>query len=137
MSETNETPAAQTSSRIDRENAKAALATIARPSGRRKRHHYSNEDINLRFTSCGRCGLFLISYRLSHEQELAEAIKDIDADWLALPWHHDMRELVNKSFGSPIDIKSYYLEGSCPECHRAFCYAEPDPEQTAWFLITL
>ena len=127
----------QTSSTIDRQKAKDALKSISPPAGRRKRRHYAEEDILLRFTSCGRCGLFLTTYRLSHNQELIEAIEDIEADWLILPWHPGMRELVNKSYGSPVDIESYFLEGTCPECHRSFSYAEPDPEQPAWFLVKL
>jgi hypothetical protein len=117
--------------------AREALKSISPPAGRRKRSHYSEEDIHLRFTSCGRCSLFLTTYRLSHEEEFLNAIDEIDADWLILPWHPDMRDLVNKSYGSPVDIESYYLEGTCPECLRSFSFAEPEPDLPAWFLIKL
>ena len=69
--------------------------------------------------------------------EFAAAIEEIEADWLIFPWHPDMREMVNKSFGSPVDIESYCLEGTCPECHRPFSFAEPNPGQPAWFLVKL
>lgn len=116
---------------------KEVLRSISPPSGRTKRRHYSEDDVLLRFTSCGRCGLFLTTYRLSYDQEFLEAIEEIEADWLILPWHSDMRELVNKSYGSPVDIESYYLEGTCPECRRSYSFAEPDPDQPAWFLVKL
>lgn len=142
MPETNETLSDQTDnnqagSKVDRENAKKALKSITPSAGRRKRPHYSEEDVLLRFTSCGRCGLFLTTYRLSHDQEFIEAIEEIEADWLILPWHPGMRELVNKSYGSPVDVESYFLEGTCPQCRRAFSYAEPNPDQPAWFLVKL
>lgn len=127
----------QTSSVPDREKAKEALKSISPPAGRRKRRHYTEEDILLRFTSCGRCGLFLTTYRLSHNEDFLEAIEEIEADWLTLPWHSDMRELVNKSYGSPVDVHSYFLEGTCLECQRSFSYAEPDPDLPAWFLVKL
>jgi len=142
MPETNETLSEQaennrTGNKVDRKEVKAALKSISPPAGRRKRRHYSEEDVHLRFTSCARCGLFLTTYRLSHNQEFIEAIEEIDADWLILPWHPGMRELVNKSFGSPVDVQSYFLEGTCPECQRPFSYAEPNPDQPAWFLVKL
>ena len=127
----------QTNSASERQKAKAALKSMSPPAGRRKRRHYSEEDILLRFTSCGRCGLFLTTYRLAHDQEFLEAIDEIEADWLILPWHPGMRELVNKSYGSPVDVQSFFLEGTCPECYRSFSYAEPDPDQPAWFLVKL
>jgi len=127
----------QPSHALDWQQARAALKAISPPSGRRKRRHYSEEDVHLRFSSCGRCSLFLTTYRLEHNQEFLEALDEIDADWLILPWHPGMRELVNKSFGAPVDVQSYYLEGTCPECYRSFSFAEPDPDHPAWFLIKL
>ena len=121
----------------DDDNAEAPARAARRPSTTRKRRTYDRDEVILRFTSCGRCGLFLAAYRLENDQQFTEAIKEIEADWLTLPWHPDLRELVHKSYGCPIDIESYYLEGSCPECLRPFSYAEPDPDQPAWFLIKL
>ena len=127
----------KTSDAIDRQKARAAIKAISPPAGRRKRRHYTEEDVLLRFTSCGRCGLFLTTYRLNHNQEFLEAIDAVEADWLILPWDPGMRELVNKSYGSPVDVQSYFVEGTCPECYRSFSFAEPDPEQPAWFLVKL
>ncbi|MFN2124052.1 MAG: hypothetical protein ACK2UP_11180 [Candidatus Promineifilaceae bacterium] len=124
-------------SAAERKKAMAALKSITPPAGRRKRRHYSVEDVHIRFTSCGRCSLFLTTYRLSHEEEFLAGIEEIDVDWLILPWHPDMRDLVNKSYGSPVDIESYYLDGTCPECLRPFIFAMPDPDLSAWYLIKL
>ena len=121
----------------ERRKAREALKSISPPAGRRKRRHYSEQDVHIRFTSCGRCSLFLTTYRLSHEEEFVAAIEEIDADWLVLPWHPDMRDLVNKSYGSPVDIESYYLEGTCPECRRPFSFAKPEPDLPAWYLAKL
>jgi hypothetical protein len=120
-----------------RKKAKAALKAVFPPAGRRKRQYYTEQDIHLSFTSCGRCSLFLVKYRLSHQEEMLEAIEEIDTDWLVLPWHPDMREIVNASYGARIDIESYYLEGTCPECLRPFCFAKPEPDQPAWFLVKI
>ena len=106
-------------------------------SKRKKRQSYKKEDVLLRFHSCGRCSLFLAGYRLQHEAEFEQAIGEVEADWLPLPWTPDMRELVNKSYGSRTDIEVYYLEGTCPECRRPFAYAEPHPDQSAWFVVKL
>jgi hypothetical protein len=132
-----ETESHQSTSVIDWEQARATLKAISPPSGRRKRRHYSEKDVLLRFTTCGRCGLFLTTYRLEHNQAFLEAIEEIDADWLILPWNPGMRELVNKSYGAPVDVQSYFLEGTCPECYRPFSFAEPDPDQPAWFMVKL
>jgi hypothetical protein len=119
------------------EKARAALKSILSLSGRRKRGKYTEDDVLLRFTSCGRCGLFLTTYRLNHNLEFLEAIEEIEADWLIFPWYPAMRELVTKSFGSPVDIGLYYLEGTCPECQRPFSFVEMEPDQQAWFLIKI
>jgi hypothetical protein len=124
-------------SNAERRKAREALKSISPPAGRRKRRHYSEQDVHIRFTSCGRCSLFLTTYRLSHEEEFLAAVEEIDADWLVLPWHPDMRELVNKSYGSPVDIESYYFEGTCPECRRPFSFVKPEPDLSAWFLAKL
>jgi hypothetical protein len=106
-------------------------------SRHRKQQSYSREAVLRRFNGCSRCSLFLTGYRLNHEPEFEQAISQIEGDWLALPWSAEMRELVNKSYGSRTDIKRYYLEGICPECKRPYAYAEPHPEQPAWFLVKL
>ena len=136
-SEQAQTRTKKNETKAEREKARAALKSISSLSGRRKRGKYTEDDVLLRFTSCGRCGLFLTTYRLDNNQEFLEAIEEIEADWLIFPWHPAMRELVNKSFGSPVDIGLYYLEGTCPECHRPFSFVAPDPNEPAWFLIKI
>lgn len=103
----------------------------------RRGKSYTRAEVLLRFHSCGRCGLFLSGYRLRHEPQFSQAIDDIEGDWLPLPWDADMRDLVNKSYGSRTDIETYYLEGTCPECKRPFAYAEPHPDQPAWFVVKM
>ena len=107
------------------------------PTKPRKQRAYKKAEVLLRFQSCARCGLFLIGYRLQHEPQFEQAITEIEGDWLPLPWYPDMRNLVNKSYGCRTDIETYYLEGTCPECKRPFAYAEPDPEQPAWFVVKI
>lgn len=115
-----------------REPSPGKSSTKPRP---RKQPAHEKEDVLLRFRSCGRCGLFLSGYRLHHEAEFEQAISEIEGDWLPLPWAADMRDLVNKSYGCRTDIETYYLEGTCPECKRPFAYAEPHPDQSAWFML--
>lgn len=93
-------------------------------------------DLLTRFTSCGRCSLFLAAYRLNHGDDVFEiASRDIKDGWLALPWDQTVRELINKSYGCQIDIEFYHFESCCPECLGQFRYAEPDPDQPAYLLV--
>ncbi len=81
----------------------------------------------IRFTSCGRCSLFLAAYRLNHDDaELLAVVKNIKDGWLTLPWDQHIRELINKSFGCRIDVEAFYFESCCPECHNPFTYAQPE-----------
>lgn len=128
------TPASPDPTPLQRAQGKGKSSTNPRP---RKQQVYKKEDVLLRFHSCGRCGLFLSGYRLHHETEFEQAITEIDGDWLPLPWAADMRDLVNKSYGCRTDIETYYLEGTCPECKRPFAYAEPHPDQSAWFVVKM
>lgn len=83
-----------------------------------------------RFTSCGRCSLFLAAYRLNHDDaDLLAAVNAVDGGWLTLPWDPSMRELINKSYGCPIDVEAYHFESWCPECHGSFVYSEPEAGQ--------
>ena len=87
-------------------------------------------DALTRFTCCGRCSLFLATYRLSHDDfVLQTAVNNIAGGWLALPWDPGMRGLINKSYGCRIDLESYHFESCCPECHGLFVYSEPDAGQ--------
>jgi hypothetical protein len=94
-------------------------------------------EILLRFTSCGRCGLFLSVYRLDHNDDFLKALDEIEGGWLTLPWHPGMRNLIHKCYGARVDIESYFFEGTCRECQRPFSFAELDPDQPALFLIKL
>ena len=88
------------------------------------------KDAFTRFTSCGRCSLFLAAYRLNHDDaELLTAVNNIEGGWLLLPWDRNLRELINKSYGCRIDVEAYYFESCCPECHGAYVYAEPENGQ--------
>jgi hypothetical protein len=80
-----------------------------------------------RFTSCGRCSLFLAAYRLNHDDvEMLAVVNDIEDGWLALPWDSHVRGLINKSYGWRIDMESFYFESCCPECHGTFVYSGPE-----------
>ena len=93
-------------------------------------------DLLTRFTSCGRCGLFLAAYRLSHEGDVLEtASREVVDGWLPLPWDQAVRNLINKSYGCHIDVESYHFESCCPECMSQFRYSEPDPDQPAYLLV--
>lgn len=84
----------------------------------------------IRFTSCGRCSLFLAAYRLKHDDaEIVEAVNNIKGGWLALPWDRNVRELINKSYGCRIDVEAYYFESCCPECHGTFVYSDSENDQ--------
>ena len=84
-------------------------------------------DALIRFTSCGRCSLFLAAYRLIHDDgELLAAVRFVENDWLSLPWDGDVRELLLKSYGVRIDVESYYFESCCPECKSPFIYSEEE-----------
>ena len=88
-------------------------------------------DALTRFTSCGRCSLFLAAYRLNYDDaELQSAVNNIDGGWLTLPWDPSIRELINKTFGCRVDVEGYHFESCCPECHLPFIYSEPDSGQS-------
>ena len=87
-------------------------------------------DALIRFTSCGRCSLFIAAYRLNYDDaDLQTAVNNIDGGWLTLPWDPDIRELIIKSYGCHIDVEGYHFESCCPECHTPFVYSEPNTGQ--------
>lgn len=87
-------------------------------------------DALTRFTSCGRCSLFLAAYRLNYDDaDLQTAVNNIDGGWLTLPWDPSIRELINKSYGCRVDVEGYHFESRCPECYVPFVYSEPDTGQ--------
>ncbi len=83
-----------------------------------------------RFTSCGRCSLFLAAYRLQHDDvELLAAVNNIEYGWLSLPWDNSILKLINKSYGCRIDVEAFYFESCCPDCHGSFIYMEAEDDQ--------
>ena len=95
-------------------------------------------DALIRFTSCGRCSLFLAAYRLNYDDaDLQTAVNNIDGGWLALPWDPNIRELIIKSYGCRIDVEGYHFESCCPECHTPFVFSEPDTGQPYTILFKM
>ncbi len=95
-------------------------------------------DALARFTSCGRCSLFLAAYRLNYDDlDMQTAVNKIDGGWLTLPWEPKLRELITKSYGCRIDVDGYHFESCCPECHTPFIYSEPDAGQPYTFRIKM
>jgi hypothetical protein len=94
-----------------------------------KEQRYLKEKLT-RFTSCGRCSLFLAAYRLNHDDaELLDAANNIQNGWLTLSWDPSLRKLLNKSYGCRIDVEAYYFESCCPECRCAFVYEESEDDE--------
>jgi hypothetical protein len=84
-----------------------------------------------RFTNCGRCSLFLAAYRLNHDDsELLASVREMEDEWLSLPWDSNLRSLLYKSYGCRIDLDAYYFESCCPECHTVFVYMESMEDQS-------
>ena len=95
-------------------------------------------NVLLRFTSCGRCGMFLTSYRISNgDQALENAIANSYDSWLSLPWNQDLRKLIIKSFGCRLDGDVYFFENSCPECLGTFRYTASESDEPAVLLFKI
>lgn len=91
-----------------------------------------------RFTSCGRCSLFLAAYRIANDREILEtALSNSDGDWLPLPWNQELQKLIVKSYGCSLDTDVYYFESCCPECHGKYRYSEPEKDTTAVLLFKI
>ena len=96
-------------------------------SGREKR---ALDEALTRFTSCGRCSLFLAAYRLNFDDRVMQtAVNNIAGGWLALPTDPTIPGLIKKCYGCRIDVEAYYFESCCPECRGPFVYSEPDKDQ--------
>ena len=89
-----------------------------------RRNEKEKSDLDLvvdDFVACGRCSFFLAGYRVLHGMEaLKEAAEASDDEWLVLRWDMATKQLVQKSYGSRLDIEFYYFDGRCPECQRRF-----------------
>lgn len=91
---------------------------------RRGRKEKSPDEIAQSFVACPRCGFFLASYRLIHD-DYAEAVEKSNGKILDLTWDNATRILVQKSFGCQIPQDAYHFEGACNDCRRTFVYKAP------------
>ena len=89
--------------------------------------HYKDDlsvaEVRLRYSDCGRCSFFLAGYKvLFGDEDLETAVAHRDGGWLLLTYTPKMRELINKSYGTRLDVDNYYYDGLCPECRRTFIF---------------
>ncbi len=106
--------------------------TVGSKKGRNKKKNLTKSHVLTRFTSCGRCSLFLASYRIDNEEEAIEtAIAHSEGNWLALPWNPNLKKLIVKSFGCHLDTDVYYFESTCPECRGKYRFSEAQDEGPA------
>ena len=95
-------------------------------------------NVLLRFTSCGRCSMFLASYRILYgDQAFEDAISNSYDSWLPLPWNQGLRKLLIKSYSYRLDVDVYFFENSCPECLGTYRYAEPENGHPAYLLFKI
>lgn len=88
---------------------------------RKKKAKTDLDTVIADFVACGRCSFFLTGYRVLHGKEkLREEAETSGDEWLVLTWDHDTRQLVQRSYGSRLDIEFYYYDGRCPECQRRY-----------------
>lgn len=103
--------------------------------GTRKRPRnqpWNAETVLARFSACGRCAYFLLSYQsIAGQDVLATAVANSDDEWLQLPWVDQMPTLVEKSYGLSIDLGDYYAEVICPLCQRPFAFTAETAEFAA------
>ena len=96
---------------------------------KRAKKDVSAQDIVTWFAACGRCSFFLAGYRLLDEVDSLEtAVTGSESGWLSLTWNQEMCHLLNKSYGCRVDIECFYLDGTCPECHRHFVFRAADED---------
>ena len=67
---------------------------------------------------------------LEGEEGIETAVSQQEAEWLPLTWSFGMRDLVARSYGIRLDVELIQLEGSCPECARAFAYQQIENEES-------
>ena len=95
-------------------------------------------NVLTRFTSCGRCSLFLAAYCLDKDDQVLEsAIENSDGEWLPLPWDKATPPLIAISYGCRLDADVYFFEGSCPECLGKFRYAETESNEPTFLLFKI
>ncbi len=96
------------------------------------------ESVLKRFSACGRCIYFLLSYQsMAGAEVLATAVANSNDEWLQLPWIDQMPTLVEKSYGLSIDLGDDYVEAICPLCQRPFVYNAATEEFAADFQMVV
>jgi len=95
-------------------------------------------EVVAKFSACARCCYFLAGYRVvCGVEDLEAAVENSKSGWLELTWNHAMRELVQKSFGSRVDVDFFHYEGSCPECRRHFICDSGEGQQPGTFRVVI
>ena len=79
------------------------------------------DNVVAAFMGCGRCSFFLVGYRLIFD-DFEQAVENSESNRLTLSWNHAVRQLVQKSYGSQIEVDAYHYQGSCKECRRSFTF---------------
>lgn len=96
-------------------------------SGRKRKRKPAQDQVKALFAACGRCSFFLAGIQLvCGEAALNTAVEQRGTRWLTFPWNWELVDLVQKSYGSRVDIDCYHFEGCCPECRRNFVYQAAD-----------
>lgn len=104
----------------------------------RRKKPFTPDEVVQHFAACDRCSYFLMGYLSAFgRQNVETAVYTIDADWLSLSWTAVTRTLVEKAYGTVIDIGEYYLESCCPNCRRPFVYWAETEEEQAGFQISM
>ncbi|GMQ78489.1 MAG: hypothetical protein BMS9Abin02_1004 [Anaerolineae bacterium] len=93
----------------------------------RQQQKMSKSEVIASFVACPRCSYFLTGYRLISD-DFDSAVDESAAGWLSLSWDHEIHLLVQKSYGSHIDMELDTFQGICPECQRPYSYKSLDPE---------
>ena len=93
----------------------------------RQQNKISKNEVIASFVACPRCSYFLIGYRLLSD-DFDSAVDKSAAGWLSLSWNHEIRLLVQKSYGSQIYMDLDTFQGICHECKRPYSYKRLDPE---------
>lgn len=89
--------------------------------GRKKPEPTPQDKVVAAFLACGRCSFFLAGYRLIVD-DFEQAVEKSEGNYLTLSWNHAVRQLVQKSYGSQIEVDAFHFQGSCKECRRSFTF---------------
>ncbi len=120
--------------RVEKPRPPKRQGTRKRPRNR----PWDVETVLARFSACGRCVYFLLSYQsMAGAEVLATAVANSDDEWLQLPWIDQMPTLVEKSYGLSIDLGDDYVEAICPLCQRLFVFSAQTAEFAADFQIVM